>query len=353
MGLAAGGFGGWLLYTLDPSTAAGSFWLVVAGGLAVMLTVTVHPDGAVHLALKRTMGLRRVTSRIALLRGRRAFVEPLSELDEHTAPPRTLSVRDVVVRFGQVTAVDGVSFSVAPGEIVGLIGPNGAGKTTVIDAITGFVRPTAGSISLDDETIGSRPAYRRVRAGISRSFQSLELFEDSTVRENLRVASDRRELWRYFLDAAAPGRRPLSAAAVSALREFGLQGEIDERVSELPYGHRRLLAVVRAVAVHPSLLLLDEPVAGLGSVEVGELAVTIRRLARKWGMGILVVEHDMAFVMNICDRLVVLDFGKCIAEGTPVEVQANPAVISAYLGDADPQTPSPRRARAVSDKSGQ
>jgi sulfate-transporting ATPase len=198
------------------------------------------------------------------------------------------------------------------------------------------VRPSAGEIVLDGTRIDRLAPHKRVRAGVGRSFQSLELFEGSTVAENLRVASDPREPWRYYLDIVKPGTRPFSPAAVSAIKEFQLEAELSKRASELSYGHRRLTAIARSIAVEPSILLLDEPAAGLSAAEGAELAEGIRRLAHDWGMGILLVEHDMGFVMNLCDRVVVLDFGKQIATGTPAEIQSNATVIAAYLGEPDP-----------------
>jgi sulfate-transporting ATPase len=249
--------------------------------------------------------------------------------------PKTLEVNNLSVRFGGVVALDGMSLSVHPGEVVGLIGPNGAGKTTAIDAITGFVRPSAGEVLLDGVPIGRWPTHKRVLGGVGRSFQSLELFEESTVHENLRVASDPHGIGGYFMDIVHPTHRELAGTAVAAVAEFELEGELDQRVSEISYGRRRLTAIARTLAVQPSLLLLDEPAAGLSSSETAELVVGVRRLAEEWGMGVLVIEHDMNFVMGVCDRIVVLDFGKQIATGTPQEIRANPLVIAAYLGDPD------------------
>ena len=157
-------------------------------------------------------------------------------------------MENLTVRFGGVVAVDDVSLRVEPGEIVGLIGPNGAGKTTVIDAITGFVAPATGRMMLEGTALEAWPVHRRSTAGVSRSFQSLELFEQSTVRENLRVASDRRDLAAYASDIVYPRHSPISATAVAAVREFELEAELDLRVTDLPYGHRRLVAVARAIA---------------------------------------------------------------------------------------------------------
>jgi ABC-type branched-subunit amino acid transport system ATPase component len=246
--------------------------------------------------------------------------------------PARLDVADIVVKFGGVTAIDGVTLSVETGSVVGLIGPNGAGKTTLIDTVTGYVRPAAGTVSLDGQVITGWPVYQRNRAGISRSFQSLELFESSTVRENLSVASDPIKGSSYVTDIIAPKVSPLTPAAVAAVIELDLEPYLDTLISDLPYGTRRLVAIARAIASQPSILLLDEPAAGLSSTETQELAVVIRRLVDDWGIGVLVIEHDMSFVMSLCDQIVVLNFGHQIAQGAPAEVRRDPAVVAAYLG---------------------
>jgi ABC-type branched-subunit amino acid transport system ATPase component len=228
--------------------------------------------------------------------------------------------------------VDDVSFSVHPGEIVGLIGPNGAGKTSLIDTITGFYPQSGGSILLNGQDIGAWSAVQRSRAGICRSFQSLELFEDMTVVENIRAASDSRGSAIYFKDLVYPAYPPLSAELVAAIGEFGLADDFERQVEDLPYGKRRLLAVARAVATKPSILLLDECAAGLSDGESQELAVVVRRLADSLGMGIILIEHDVSFVMSLCDRVVVLDFGRIISEGVPSVVRNDEKVVAAYLG---------------------
>jgi ABC-type branched-subunit amino acid transport system ATPase component/branched-subunit amino acid ABC-type transport system permease component len=252
-------------------------------------------------------------------------------------PPRVLRVSGLRVQFGGVVAVDDVSLDLVPGEVHGLIGPNGAGKTTVIDALTGFVRPNRGTIELDD-TQGRRvsvapwSAQRRARTGMARSFQSLELFADLSVRENLAVACDDGGALRYLNDLFVPGRIRLTPPALAAIREFRLEDDLDRKPGELAFGKRRLVAIARAVAADPSVLLLDEPAAGLSDEEARELGTLIRTLARDWGMSILLVEHNVDLVLSTSDRVTVLEAGAVLARGAPQDIARDPRVVSAYLG---------------------
>jgi sulfate-transporting ATPase len=329
--------GGFVLFfvlknALDVSTGEGwLLWLVcvpVLVGLATkFLTKPLEPvlDAAI-VKLQPLSPLVMAPGSVPTL------PEPTQVRDR--VPARTLTIEGVTVRYGGVVAVDDVSFSVTPGTIVGLIGPNGAGKTSVIDAVTGFTRST-GSFRLDGHELARLSPAKRARSGVSRSFQSLELFEDATVLDNLRAASDPRDRVSYVRDLVYPVSPPLPSSVVAAIREFGLEGDLERDVQDLPYAQRRLLAIARAIASQPSVLLLDEPAAGLGDLESAELARLVRRLADDWGIAVLLVEHDMNFVMSVCDHIVVLDFGRQIAEGTPAEIRNNPAVVAAYLGERD------------------
>jgi sulfate-transporting ATPase len=249
------------------------------------------------------------------------------------AAPAGLAITGLTVRFGAITAVDGLSLRIDPGQVVGLIGPNGAGKTTVVDAVTGYNRATVEAMTLGARRLDRLPAHRRARAGVARSFQSLELFGDLTVLENMQAASDRRDLRAYLTNLVGARRHPLPPAAVAAIDAFGLREDLVRRADELPYGRRRLLAIARAVAAEPSVLLLDEPCAGLDAHESAEVADLVRRLADEWGLAVLLNEHDMDVVMGICDHVIVLDAGRQIAAGTPDEIRRDRRVRLAYLGE--------------------
>ncbi len=317
---ALGGLAGRLTEALG---FEGSVVELVSGALLVVV-LFANPNG---IADSNARALRRVAGRWF----RPPSTAPLPEPAAVSLPGAVLEVRDLTVRFGGVTALDGVDLSVAPGEVLGLIGPNGAGKTTFIDAVTGFVA-SGGEVSLDGSRIDGWSPVRRARAGLGRSFQSLELIEDLTVRENLLVACDAHDLSRYATDLVHPGRPALTVVAATAVREFGLEPDLDALPDTLPHGRRRLVAIARAVAAAPRVLLLDEPAAGLSEGEGRELGALVRRLAHEAGLAVLLIEHDVGLVMSTCDRIAVLDFGRLIAVGTPAEVAADEAVVTAYLG---------------------
>jgi sulfate-transporting ATPase len=300
--------------------------------------VLLNQNGIAREQIVQIRALReKLGARMPFLRPRVDAPQEFPDRDVVPVQPTTLEVGDLTVKYGRSVAVDSVSLKVKPGTITGLIGPNGAGKTTLIDAVTGFVRPSGGSLRLDGRDITRWSATRRARGGLGRSFQSLELFEDSTVLDNLRVASDPRDGISYLRDLVWPVNPSLPGGVISAIKEFGLGEDLERNVEDLSYGKRRLLAIARAVATQPSVLLLDEPAAGLGDVEAAELAHLVRRLADEWGMAILLVEHDMNFVMSVCDEIVVLDFGRRIAEGAPEVIRRDERVVAAYLGEEEPE----------------
>jgi sulfate-transporting ATPase len=311
-------------------------YLQVIGGVILILLVLQNQDGIAKESLNQ---MKYLGTKLAGLLPRRVRQEPpkvvLPPETRERVAPMSLEVRGLTVRYGGVIAVHEVDLVVVPGKITGLIGPNGAGKTSVIDAVTGFTKAARGVVALDGSDITALSAARRSRAGVSRSFQSLELFEDATVLDNLRAAYDPRDRRSYLTDLFWPKAPPMPGAVVAAIKEFGLEADLLRQVQDLSYGQRRLLAIARAVATRPSVLLLDEPAAGLGDAQTAELGHLVRRLADDWGMGILLVEHDMNFVMNVCDDIVVLDFGLQIAAGPPDAVRRDQKVIAAYLGQSD------------------
>jgi sulfate-transporting ATPase len=335
--------GGIFTYVLDHWGSLDE-WLPLIGGVSVLVTIVLNPDGIVGQFaagkvdpvtgyLTRTYRRHRDTRAAAKHAPITKPLDTAGVTEVERVHPATLQVDDVTVRFGGVVALSSVGLEVQPGEVLGLIGPNGAGKTTLIDAVTGFVRPTSGRVMLDGRALDRMSVHQRARIGISRSWQSLELFEDLTVLENLRASSDTRDWMAYLTNLFVTGNRPLPAAAAAAVEEFQLSQYLGDMPSTLPYGRRRLVSIARAVSARPSILLLDEPAAGLDDAETRELSRMIRRLAEVWGIGILLVEHEMSLVMSVCDRLVVLDFGRKIAEGTPEQLRKDPVVIDAYLGE--------------------
>jgi branched-chain amino acid transport system ATP-binding protein len=234
-----------------------------------------------------------------------------------------LQVSDVVVRFGGLTALDNVSFEVAPSEIVGLIGPNGAGKSTLLNVISGFQSPTDGRVYLDGADITKLENHRRARRGVVRTFQSVRLFRGLSVLENL-VASG--------LGTPRTSVRQATQKAVEVSNVLGLGHYLDKPAGALPHGVERLVGIGRALAMRPRFLLLDEPAAGLNDAESDELGQLLVDIRNRYRCGICVVEHDVRLIMNLSQRIEVLDSGKTIAHGSPSEVRNNPLVVEAYLG---------------------
>jgi sulfate-transporting ATPase len=319
-------------------------YVPLIGGVSLIVLVLVNQNGIVKEQIAQLAFLRSKLARlipfVAVKEPQPRVLPKPSEGADVRVESMALEIKDLTVKYGGTVAVDNVSLMVEPGQVIGLIGPNGAGKTSLIDAVTGFTKMSPGSsLMLDGQDISGWSAVRRARAGMGRSFQSLELFEDSTVLDNLRAASDPRDMGSYVRDLIWPVNVPLPDTVLSTIDEFDLEEDLDRLVEDLPYGRRRLLALARAVATRSSVLLLDEPAAGLGDTETAELALVVGRLAKEWGIAVLLVEHDMNFVMSVCDELVVLDFGRQIAAGKPSEVRNDPAVIAAYLGEAEDDVP--------------
>ena len=235
-----------------------------------------------------------------------------------------LSTQDVVVRFGVLQAVSRASIDVVEGRVTGLIGPNGAGKTTCFNVITGLQEATSGKVFFEGKDITRKSPFKRARMGIARTFQKLEVFGSLSARENILVAAEQRKTWDRS------GFDPKNVCD-EILRKVGLTDVSEFMVGTLPTGTARLVELARALALNPRVLLLDEPSSGLNEEETEEMASLLRTFVDE-GLAVLLVEHDMSFVMGTCEYINVLDFGTIIATGTPAEIQANPVVQAAYLG---------------------
>ncbi|GFH40445.1 ABC transporter ATP-binding protein [Pseudolactococcus insecticola] len=248
-----------------------------------------------------------------------------------------LEVKNLTKNFGGLTAVGDVNIELGESELVGLIGPNGAGKTTLFNLLTGVYEPTEGTVTLDGKILNGMPTYKIAAAGLSRTFQNIRLFKDLTVLDNVLIAMGTRKKSKLFESLfRLPGyykqEETMKKEAMELLAIFDLDVKSDNLAKNLPYGEQRRLEIVRALATNPKILFLDEPAAGMNPQETAELTTLIKQIQQQFNITILLIEHDMSLVMNVTERIYVLEYGRLIAQGTPDEIKTNKRVIESYLG---------------------
>lgn len=249
-----------------------------------------------------------------------------------------LKATDLSITFGGLKAVENFNLEVEANRLVGLIGPNGAGKTTVFNLLTGVYRPTSGGIEIDGKSIVGKPAHQITKHGVARTFQNIRLFKKMSVLDNVKVAYNQNMSYGFFEGLFHTGRyaaeeREVEQKARELLRVFDMENFADTKAENLPYGKQRKLEIARALATDPRVLLLDEPAAGMNPTETKELMETISLIREKFGVAILLIEHDMGLVMGICEKICVLNYGRVLATGAPQSIVNDPKVISAYLGE--------------------
>jgi sulfate-transporting ATPase len=325
-----GGVGNKILNTLFGIDA---LMMALLGGALLVFSVNQTTDG-IALTTANSPVFRAVRRRLHT-RSERRLDTWLEQGRDDDADPHvrtaTLEARSISVSFGSVQAVDDVDLTVEPGEIVGVVGANGAGKTTLLDALTGFVT-SSGTVHLGGDDLTSQSSHVRARVGLVRSWQSLELIEDLTVLDNLLAAADQSTWWSPLADLVRGDNGAPTPAMVRAIDQLELRPLLESKPGELSTGQRKRIALARAIATAPSILLLDEPCSGLDQEERNEVAGLVDMLAREWKMGIVLIEHDVHLVRRLAHRVVALDFGQVVATGTPDETLSNPRVMAAFLG---------------------
>ena len=331
----------WLRFVEDPMTI-GSFHVPGIPGMR-MVIFSLLLIAIIIFRREGILGTREFSWGWLFGRHKRGPVPPPAPSEAEPAPfdPEkiVLSLDDVTLRFGGLVAVDGLSLSIREGRIVGLIGPNGAGKTSAFNVVSGFYRPTSGHVTFHGRSLDGLRPEEVSRAGMSRTFQNIRLFGTQTVLQNVMVAAWARQRTRWWMTlmpflfvGSMREEARVRERAMALLARLGLADVADERASSLPYGAQRRLEIARALATEPTLLLLDEPAAGMGPKESEELMLFIRRLRDEFRISILLIEHDMKVIMNVCDEICVLDQGARIAWGAPEEIRSDPRVVEAYLG---------------------